>query len=450
MRQIFTIGILLAGVSAWAQSPTAPAAKLALPLPPPPSPTVRAAGADFWDDGPQPSARLGPLSADIGKGPADADDQERYNWGAPRRPAVKDKDRDRDRDRDSDRSRDRTRPTAELASRTKSSDDRDRDDRSARLREPTNGKLTNFNRGSLGDWWDENTRDVREGVRAWGDKDKDRLAFESDCAFQDFVSPISNPFLAEDPRALTELRPIYIYQTIPKNQYLYQGGNAQFFGLQGRLALTERFSVVVNKLGGNIFNPGSTSPLDNDVGLSEIWLAPKFAFWRDVETQTLATGGLMFQIPVGGKSVYQDTGSLSLVPYVSYGQRLWRTGAGTFSVQNTVGYSFGTNNLRSDYLYDTAQLSLDVLDSHRFYPVIEMSWFHYTSDGKERPYLAFEGRDLANIGAPVKGRDYLTIAPGFRFNLTQAWQFGVSTEFPLLGTKDLMKFRLGVDVIWRY
>ena len=92
----------------------------------------------------------------------------------------------------------------------------------------------------------------------------------------------------------------------------------------------------------------------------------------------------------------------------------------------------------------------NVLDTHRFYPVVEMSWFHYTSDGAERPFLSFEGRDLANIGSPVKGRNYLSIAPGFRFNITPSWQFGLSTEFPLLGTKDLMKFRLGVDFIWRY
>jgi hypothetical protein len=431
VKQLLTVGMLLAGVSAWAQPPAGPAARLGLPHPPSAATVVRAAGDDFWDDAPQPSARLGPLSADIGKGPSDADDAERYNWGTPRRPSGKD--------------RDKTRPPAETASQTKASDER-----SARLKEPTNGKLTNNTKGSLASWWDESTRDVMDGVAAIADGDKERLRFQSDCAFQELISPISNPMLAEDPRSLTELRPLYIYQTIPGDQYYFKGGNTQYFGLQGRLAVTDRFSVVLHKIGGYLINPGSPSGLETEIGLTEIWLSPKFAFWRDVETQTIASGGLQFQIPVGGGNVYQDTGSLSLVPYVSFGQGLWKTGAGTFAVMNTAGYSISTNSQRSDYFYDTVGLSLDVADGHRFFPVLEMSWFHYMNNGSARPFLAFEGRDLANIGTPAAGRDYLSIAPGFRFQFSPNWQFGLSTEFPLLGTKDLMKFRLGLDVIWRY
>ncbi len=445
MRQASVIGLLLAGVSAWAQTP---AAKLGAPVAPP---IIRAAGADFWDDAAQPSARLGVLSsAEVGKGPADADDAERFNWGTPRKKGATLTGRDKDADPDSDRGRRRT--PAETASRTRAAEARD--DRAARLRDQ-DAKLMNYNRddegrGRLGGWWDDNTRGLRDEVREWGDKDKDRLAFESDRLFQDFVSPISNPMLAEDPRSLTELRPLFIYQTIPKTQPLYRGGNTEFFGLQARLAFTERFSVVLNRLGGNMFNPGDGSPLASATGFSEIWISPKFAFWRDAETHTIGTAGLMFQMPFGGANVYQDTGSLSLVPYFSYGTRLWKTQAGTFTMQNTAGYSFGRNDLRSDYLYDTAQLSFDLLDGHRFFPVVEMSWFHYTKNGQQRPFLGFEGRDLANVGSPVSGRNYLSVAPGFRFNLTQAMQFGLSAEFPLFGTRDLMQFRLGLDFIWRY
>lgn len=447
MRQVIAVGLLLAGAPAWAQ---APAARLGAPALPAPA-VVRAAGADFWDDAPQPSARLGALSsADIGKGPAEADDAERFNWGAPRKGATL---TGRDKESDRDRERDRGRTPAETASRTRRGEDREA--RGARLRDP-DAKLMNYNRDDdrdrrpIGSWLDENTRDLRAEVREWGEKDQDRLQWESDRVFKDFVSPISNPMLAEDPRALTELRPLFIYQTIPKKQYLYQGGNTEFFGLQARLAFTERFSVVLNRLGGNIFNPGDTSPLDSEMGLSEIWIAPKFAFWRDADTHTIGTAGVIFQMPFGGSSVYQDTGSLSLVPYFSYGTRLWKTQAGQFTMQNTVGYALSRSDLRSDYLYDTVQLSLDLLDGHRFFPVVELSWFHYTTDGTERPGLAFEGRDLANVGSPVSGRNFLSIAPGFRFNLTPSMQFGLSAEFQLLGTKDLHEFRLGVDFIWRY
>src|SRR5262249_43771404 len=50
-------------------------------------------------------------------------------------------------------------------------------------------------------------------------------AFESDHDFDNFISPLTNPFLAEDPRKLTELRPIFMFQTIPHSNIFFNGGN---------------------------------------------------------------------------------------------------------------------------------------------------------------------------------------------------------------------------------
>ncbi|HJZ89241.1 MAG TPA: hypothetical protein VKE40_00110, partial [Gemmataceae bacterium] len=111
---------------------------------------------------------------------------------------------------------------------------------------------------------------------------------------------------------------------------------------------------------------------------------------------------------------------------------------------------FGTNGGRSEYLFNTLHFDLDAADYHRFYPVLELSWFHYTTNGRERPFLQFEGRDLANVGGSAKDRDFLSIAPGFRYKFSETLQFGLSAEFPLLGTRDLHQFRLGTDLIWRY
>src|SRR5262245_20247467 len=59
--------------------------------------------------------------------------------------------------------------------------------------------------------------------------------FQSDHCFDRFISPVSNPFFFEDPRALTELRPIFIYQHIPGSNPLFHGGSFEGFFLQGRL-----------------------------------------------------------------------------------------------------------------------------------------------------------------------------------------------------------------------
>ncbi|HVK11370.1 MAG TPA: hypothetical protein VM597_21555 [Gemmataceae bacterium] len=428
------VGLLLAATPAFAQTP---AAKLGSPIPA----VARGADPDPFQEGPRPpAARLGDIStARVGEGPKGASDEEKYNWGVPTRPASRTKDRDRDRRRD------------------------DEDRPGARLREP-GGRLTSMQETApppppppgerMGEWFQDRGAELDGTLPPpFGSKppsNRDHFTLQSDCEFAHYPSPISNPFLAEDPRSLSELRPLFLYQTIPGNQPYYKGGSAVFFGLQGRLAFTERLSVVLHKLGGVSISPGDGSVADGGTGLAEIWLGPKFVFWRDPENQLIASAGLMFQMPVGSSSVFQDTGKLTLVPYLSHARPLWKSDFGTFNLMNIVGYAVGTSSERSDYLFDTLHFDLDVADNHRFYPTLELSWFHYTSDGTARPNLGFEGRDLANVGASVGGRDFLTIAPGFRYKFNENWQVGVTAELPLIGTRDLLDFRLGVDLIWRY
>ncbi|MSR55661.1 MAG: hypothetical protein EXS09_20620 [Gemmataceae bacterium] len=427
-----------------------PAARLGTPNQ---QPTVRASEPDPFLDGPKlPAARLGPIATGrVGEGPDRASAEERYNWGVPR-----------ERDR-----------RATPASRTRESDrDRrdDNDSRGATLRNPTSAQLMNNrrNRADLDDpapgrepaagpapsWWPERERDLnelREQFPTFGDQgDRDRLAFRSDTAFDNFSSPISNPFLAEDPRSLTELRPVYMYQSIPGSQYYYQGGSMQFIGTQARVAFTDRFSVAVHKLGWLSINPGSGPGATGGSGFSEFWMSPKFTFWRAPDTQTLASFGLQFQLPMGAGSVYQDTGTFGLVPYLSIGRRLGETSYGTFHLINVAGIHTGTDDNRSDYFFDSLHLDLDSGNQHRFYPTLELNWFRYTADGTQRPAFTFEGRDLANIGASAAGKNYVSIATGFRYRFTDYLQMGIAAEFGIIGSNDLTRFRLGIDLIWRY
>ena len=272
----------------------------------------------------------------------------------------------------------------------------------------------------------------------------------SDCDFQNFISPTTNPFLAEDPRKLTEIRPIFLYQTIPKNQSLYRGGNIQVFSLQGRLGLTERFSVVLHKLGLMIVNPTGRSMLDNEAGITEIWLGPKYTFYRNSESGSVFAAGAIFQIPIGPKSIYQDTGNFGIVPYLTGAQKFGRSSFGQFTVMDSFGYDFGTDKERSNYFYNSLHLDYDIANLGRFFPLIEFNYFRYTSNGTARPSLGFEGRDLANVGSHVKSRNNLSAALGMRFKISQAFELGLAGEFPLNGTKDLLDFRFGIDFIWRY
>jgi hypothetical protein len=278
-----------------------------------------------------------------------------------------------------------------------------------------------------------------------------RKRFQSDHCFDNFISPVTNPFLFEDPRSLTELRPVFIYQSIPKKNWLFGGGNIEDFALQGRLALTDRWSLVVNKLGFIAIQPDSKLFVPDRTGFSEIDIGPKYTFLRNDCSKTLGAVGLTFQIPVGNSNVFQDTGTLSLVPYLSMAQQFGNSSYGSFDAMGTVGYAFSTDNKRSEYLFTSLHLDYNIANANKYYPFVELNWFHYTEGGKTRS-LGFEGADLINFGSAHVGGDdnNLSIAVGARYKFSECLQTGIAAEFPLLGRRDLMDFRLTVDLIWRY
>jgi hypothetical protein len=277
-----------------------------------------------------------------------------------------------------------------------------------------------------------------------------RGLFESDRAFDHFISPLSNPFYFEDPRSVSELRGLALFQKIPDAEALFRGGNTMFFGGQARLAISERWSVVLNKVGVQLFRPGRGSTLSNATGLSELWIGPKVVIIRDPEFQTLLSAGATFQIPLGSDQVYQNTGRLSIVPYVTAAQKLMSTAWGTLNGMATGGYSFGTNRDRSDFFYASAHLDFDIGNQHRFYPLAELNWFSYTTDGQARSSGPV-GRDLANFGGPSNRNNLVTWALGGRYkSASSRWEFGAAIEGPFLGPRDLFRYRFLVDLIWRY
>jgi hypothetical protein len=290
-----------------------------------------------------------------------------------------------------------------------------------------------------------------DGVQQWcrgvssGFQGGNRKRFQSDQSFKDFISPVTNPFYFEDPRSLTELRPIFIFQGVPGNI----GGNIFDFSLQGRLAITDRFSIVINKLGyidatggGGYFNGGA---------FSELWLGPKFTFLRSESTNTVGAIGLTFELPIGGSSMAQNTGNLSLDPYVSLAQRIYKFGDyGTLNGMGVLGYSFSTDNERSEHFYTSLHLDFDVRNQHRIYPLLELNYVHYTRNGNVEP-INFEGKDLINFGSQyVAGNNDLSLAGGLRFKINDFWQVGVAGDFPVAGNKDLMNYRILFDMIFRY
>jgi hypothetical protein len=278
-----------------------------------------------------------------------------------------------------------------------------------------------------------------------------RAPFQSDHAFDGFISPLTNPFYFEDPRSLTEVRPLFLYQATPIRNSIFHGGDIEFAGMQARLALTDRLSVVMSKLGAIWIEPHNATPdFQTHAGFAEIMIGPKFTFLRCDSTGSLGAVGLNFDFPTGDRHVLQDTGSLTLEPYLSLGQRIYRFSFGTFYGMGTAGYNFATDNKRSDNFFTSLHLDLDYGDLHKIYPLVEVHWFHYTNNGKARD-LTFEGRDLFNFGSRhVSGHDEVSVAVGARYKVNECLQLGLAAELPLTTKRDLMDYRITFDVILRY
>ncbi len=275
--------------------------------------------------------------------------------------------------------------------------------------------------------------------------------FRSDHVFDNFISPMTNPFLFEDPRSVTEARPLFIYQKVPRRQADFRGGNIWFYGTQARLAFTDRWSVVLHKLGGTTVDTGAGSIYPGGTSFAELWLGPKFTILRDETSCSLLAAGLQFQIPTGNDRAFQNTGTLSLVPYLSYAQNLdfgWRLGS--LNALVGTGYAFSVTAHRSDYYYLSAQVDLDTFNNHRFYPLTGLNWIVYTANGKERPFIGAEGRDLLNVGGIARGKGMLTWAIGARYKIHESAQLGGAFELPLAGPRDFFSYRFTVDFILRY
>jgi len=267
----------------------------------------------------------------------------------------------------------------------------------------------------------------------------------SDQGFKDFISPMTNTNFFEDPRSLTEFRFIGTYQKAPSSNVLLDGGDIFDFNMQGRISINDNWSLVLHRLGIANVNPGGAAlgGYSGGTGITDIQLGAKYTFLRDTRSESLLAAGFSFEIPVGSNSVLAGSGA-GITPYLSYGQGF----LDNWHFLATTGYRLGISGGSSDFFFLSAHLDYGFFK--RFYPLVEVNWYHYTSNGNRQP-VNFEGGDLFNIGATnVSGNDLVTIALGFRFKFSESIQTGIIYEMPVVGTNWMEKYRVAIDLIFRY
>lgn len=273
--------------------------------------------------------------------------------------------------------------------------------------------------------------------------DGGRKLFQSDHAFDRFIAPITNPVLTKDPRSLTEVRALFIHNTIGPENPLGEG-DFQVYAAQIRIALTERLTFIADKDGYAVLNPKGSDRTD---GFLNMAAGLKYTFLRDEEEQRLAAVGFMYEPTMGSGKVFQDHGDGLFTFFGTAGQEF----GGVNHVIGNLGYQVPVDGDANSSLF-YSQIHLDRQLNDWIYGLVELNWYHWVSSGdRGLPAALGEGDGLINLGTSgVAGNDLVTLAIGSKAKLSQNVELGVAWEFPISPREDLLDNRVTADLIFRY
>lgn len=261
----------------------------------------------------------------------------------------------------------------------------------------------------------------------------------SDHCFDDFISPISNPFFFEDPRSLTEARGIFIDNGLPNS---IGSGDVHVWAGQLRGRLSDRVSVIAPRLGYlQVNQSGGGAP----AGFMSAPVGVKYNFYRNVERQELASIGLTYFIP-GSQGAFANVGDGDYHFFITGGKQIfdyghWISGTG-FRIP-------GDSNWGTQLWYWSNQWDYEL--PNKIYPLAGVNWFHWMKSAGNNIGAPVNGLDLLNLPVGgVAGQNVVTGVVGLKWKPTGRFELGGGYEFPLTQREDILRNRCYADIIFRY
>ncbi len=252
-------------------------------------------------------------------------------------------------------------------------------------------------------------------------------------------SPVSNPVNFEDPRILSEVRPVYVHHDID-SKFVTQGGSVDIYAMQLRVALTDNLAFIATKDGYVKMKPDSV--LKDESGFANLAGGFKYSIYNCEDT--IVTTGLRYEAPTGEKEVLQGNGDGIINPFLSAA-----TSAGGF---NFMGYTAVRAAIdQDDSTFYDASLHVDKKLGW-FSPLVELNLFNVLDAGHRLP-IEDEGQDFFNIGYSLSQNEtMLTTAVGARAELSDDVSLGLAYEFPLVTGSGsyITEWRLTSDLIYRF
>jgi hypothetical protein len=260
----------------------------------------------------------------------------------------------------------------------------------------------------------------------------------SDHCFDSFISPISNPFFFEDPRSLTEVRGIFLDNSLPP---ALSGGDAHVWAAQLRGRISDRWSVIAPRIAYLQVNQ-TGNPTG---GLLSAPLGVKYNLIRDVDRQLLVTAGITYFIN-GSERAASAFGDGDFHIFLTGGKQIgdwghWISGTG---FRLPVDSNYGTQ-----LWYWSNQWDYELPGG--IYPLAGVNWFHWMKNAGNNFTNGITGLDLINLPTSgVAGTDVVTGVVGVKWKPGCHCEVGTGFEFPLTQTADILHNRVYADLILRY
>jgi len=279
--------------------------------------------------------------------------------------------------------------------------------------------------------------------------------------FEQARRPISNPTLFDLALPTTNIRPIFLYHSLPDQINTVAGkaplgGDVQLYALQFEYAINERLSIVATKDGYVEMNFDNT--MNDSSGFANLGGGLKYAFLLDPESKTAVSGSMTFEFPTGNSDVLQGEGK-GLTNLIVSGLKLvddWQFAGGA-------GLQIPFSDQQAFSGWVSAHVSYEV--TPWFIPLVEVNWFRVLDAGNGgsnfggqlggavSQAVVFEGGDLFNLGAvnASDNPDFVSAAFGFRSRISESVTAGLAYEIPLTEEDNsLMESRINLDLTWRF
>lgn len=247
---------------------------------------------------------------------------------------------------------------------------------------------------------------------------------------QVFVHPLTAPYYHEDSFVTSDLRLWYAYHNFPKSGLL-NGGYANVYAVQLRLALTERIQFVAYKDGYTDLNTGLG--LTHESGWNDIAAGLKWNFLQDWDHQLHAALGVGYELKTGQGKVFQNDDEV----------RVWGSvnkGFGKLHLGGTLNYLYAPDKDRGlgDGDRVMAHVHADYWACKWFSPVVEANAYYVTDEGPLK--LPIQGADVLNLGGG-EDEEIVTLGLGGEFRPFKSLKVRAAYEMPLTKNEDIFGYR---------